>query len=282
MRKHALLVLLVLTGCATTAPTTTPAPAAAAVAQPCNPATALVNAVLWTRSAAEYHASALQTYAAARRQLDAALADRTWAGAEEEKNEDPSQPPAVILDLDETSLDNSEYEMRVIRIGKTYDEAMWDQWVSEAAATAVPGAKEFLEYAKSRGVTPFYITNRDENPEGPGTRRNLERLEFPMTADAVLMRGGRPEWKSDKSGRRAHVAATHRVLLLVGDDLNDFVNAREKSKAERDAIIGRTAALWGTRWFMLPNPMYGSWERAATGGEGTPCEQLQKKVDALR
>lgn len=277
--KHTLLALLVLTGCAT-------APAAqnaATATQPCNPATALVNSVLWTQSAAEYRASALQTYAAARRQLDVALADRSWVGAEEETNEDPSQPPAVILDLDETAIDNSAYETRVLRIGKTYDDAMWDQWVGESAAAAVPGAKEFLEYAKSRGVTPFYVTNRDETPEGPGTRRNLERLGFPMTADSVLLRGTRPEWKSDKSGRRAHVASTHRVLLLIGDDLNDFVNARDKSQAERDAIIARTANWWGTRWFILPNPMYGSWERAAIGaGEFGPCEQLQKKLDALR
>ncbi len=271
--KRALFVLLLLAGCATT-----PAPA-----PQCNPGHALVNATLWVQSSAEYRANALQTYAAARRQLDAALADRSWSGAEEEKNEDPSQPPAVILDLDETTLDNVGYESRAIKRGITYDKPLWREWVSESAAEAVPGAAEFLAYAKSRGVTPFYITNRDHDPEHPGTRRNVERLGFPLAEDTLLMRGTRPEWKSDKSGRRAHVASTHRVLLVIGDDLNDFTNAREKSQAERDAIMGRTAEWWGTRWFMLPNPMYGSWESAATGNaEGTPCEQLQRKVDALR
>jgi acid phosphatase len=235
------------------------------------------------QSAAEYRANSLQTYAAARRQLDAALADPAWSGAEEEKNEIPSQPPAVILDLDETTLDNVGYEVRMIKRGITYDKPSWRQWVSESAAEAVPGAAEFLAYAKSRGVTPFYITNRDFDPEHPGTRANIERLGFPLSGDTLLMRGSRPEWTSDKSGRRAHVASTHRVLLVIGDDLNDFTNAREKTRAERDAIIERTAGWWGTRWFMLANPMYGSWEAAATGhSEGTPCEQLQRKVDVMR
>jgi 5'-nucleotidase (lipoprotein e(P4) family) len=286
--KHALLFSLLLTACATapapvTAPTAEPAAMVAAAAPQCTPGHALINASLWVQSAAEYRASALQTYAAARRQLDAALADRTFTGAEEEKNEDPSQPPAVILDLDETALDNVAYEARMIKRGMTYDKDLWRVWVGESAARAVPGASEFLAYAQSRGVTPFYITNRDFDPEHPGTRRNLERLGFPLTADNLLMRGTRPEWRSDKSGRRAHVASTHRVLLVIGDDLNDFTNAREKSQADRDAIMERTASWWGTRWFMLPNPMYGSWEGAATGdAERTPCEQLQRKIDVLR
>lgn len=280
--KHALLIAFIFAGCATT-PAPTPAPATAAATTPqCNPGLALVNASVWVQNAAEYRASALQTYTAARRQLDAALADRTWAGAEEEKNEDTTQPPAVILDLDETTLDNSAYEARAIRRNITYDKALWRVWVDESAARAVPGAAEFLAYAQSRGVTPFYVTNRDFDPEHAGTRRNLERLGFPLTADTLLMRGTRPEWKSDKSGRRAFIASTHRVLLVIGDDLNDFTNAREKSQAERDAIMERTASWWGTRWFMLPNPMYGSWESAATGGGETPCEQLQRKIDSLR
>ena len=286
--KHSLFALLVFIGCATsTTPTPTPAPAAEAAAAPptqppCTPGHSLVNAVLWMSSAAEYRAVALQTYANARRQLDAVLADRGIAGAEEEKNDDPSQPPAVILDLDETSLDNSEFERRMVRIGKTYDDAVWNAWVAEGAASAMPGVKEFLAYAQSRGVTPFYITNRDLDPEGPGTRANLERLGFPLVGENLLMRGAKPEWKSDKSGRRAFVAEKYRVVMLIGDDLNDFVNARDKSQAEREAIIGRTESRWGTRWFMLPNPAYGDWENAAIGSEGTPCEQMGKKIDAMR
>ena len=282
--RIALLALMLFTAACTTTPVPVSSPPVSSipVPPPCNPGLPLLNASVWVQSAAEYRANSIQTYAAARRMLDAALADPSWNV--EEGTSDPSQPPAIILDADETAIDNGAFEARVIRQGKTYDAETWTQWVNESAAEAVPGAAEFLAYAKSRGVTPFFITNRDKEEE-PGTRRNLEKLGYPLdpNVDTVLLRGEREEWKaSDKAPRRAHVAASYRVLLLFGDDLNDFANARDKTVAERDAIIDRTAAMWGTRWFMLANPMYGSWERAITGGTGTPCEQLQKKLDALR
>jgi acid phosphatase len=281
--------VLILAACTTAtppAPQPAPAPVAAAAVvapPPCNPGIALVNSVLWVQSAAEHDAATLGIYANARRTLDAALADSSWVGAAEETANDPSQPPAIILDLDETAIDNSPNEVRAIKLGKTFDTDSWKKWVSESAAQAVPGATEFLAYAKSRGVTPFYITNRDAD-EKPGTRRNLEMLGFPLSTDPdnLLVRGEKPEWTSDKTSRRAYVAASYRVLLLLGDDLNDFAPARDKTIAERDAIVADHASWWGSRWIMIPNPMYGSWERTVTGTTGTPCEQLQKKVDALK
>lgn len=287
--KRALVALITTAslGCVVTttpAPTTSPATTATENASaPCNPGHAIVNAVLWMQSSAEYRAAALGTFAAARRSLDAALADTSWVGATEETANDPAQPPAIVLDLDETAIENSAFEARAIHAGKTYDPAMWRQWVDEAAAKPVPGATEFLAYAKSRGVMPFYVTNRDAD-EKEGTRKNLEKLGYPLTenADNLLVRGERKEWGSDKSSRRAHVAASYRLLLLLGDDLNDFANARDKSIAERDEILTSHESWWGTRWFMVPNPIYGSWERAAFGTGGSPCEQLQRKVDALR
>jgi 5'-nucleotidase (lipoprotein e(P4) family) len=258
----ALFTFSALACCTTTVPPAAPQ---------CNPGHSIVNATLWMQSSAEYHASALQTYANARRALDAAL-DQGSGGL----------PPAIVLDLDETALDNTPFETRVIRKGMTYDSTMWKQWTSEGIAPAIPGAAEFLEYAQSRGVRPFYVTNRDLDEE-PGTRRNLETLRFPLDSavDTLLMKGENG-WTSDKSGRRDYVAQSHRLLLLLGDDLNDFADAREKSHAERDQLIAANAGEWGTRWFILPNPIYGSWERAAIGSGGTPCEQLQRKIDALR
>lgn len=290
--SHRLLApaLLFLAGClsVTTTPTPTPAPAPVAAAPaeaPCNAAHSILAATLWMQSSAEYDASALQTYATARRMLDAALADPSWTAEPQQTSPFASKPPAVILDLDETAIDNSTFEARAILSGKIFDGKAWDDWVNESSAKAVPGAAEFLSYAKSRGVTPFYITNRDDHEE-PGTRRNLEKLGYPLgtTEDTLLTRGERPEWKvSDKGPRRAHVASSYRVLLLLGDDLNDFANAREKSVAERDRIIADNAARWGTQWFILPNPVYGSWERALIGSTSSlsPCEQLQKRIEKL-
>jgi 5'-nucleotidase (lipoprotein e(P4) family) len=238
----------------------------------CNPGDTILNATLWMQSAAEYQASALQTYAVARKALDVALADSAAS----------SLPPAVILDLDETALDNSPYAGRSVRAGKTFVfDDDWETWVAESAAAAVPGAKEFLDYAKSRGVTPFYITNRGTN-EQAATRVNLEKLGFALTDDTLLVRGARPEWNTfDKTPRRDYVASRYRVLLLLGDDLNDFIAASGKSVAEREAIIQSTRDQWGTRWFVLPNAIYGSWEGAVGGSGGTPCEQVRRKLDAV-
>jgi acid phosphatase len=132
-------------------------------------------------------------------------------------------------------------------------------------------------------VTPFYVTNRDMDEE-PGTRANLERLRFPLEPNVdTLLQRGENGWKtSDKSPRRAFVASRYRVLLLLGDDLNDFTTTSGKTIAERNEIITRTKNWWGTRWFILPNPMYGSWETAALGSEGTECEKIQRRIEALR
>jgi acid phosphatase len=214
---------------------------------PCNPGVPLVNPTLWMQSAAEYRASAMQTYAAARRALDTALAEPS------------SLPPAVILDLDETALDNSRFAARMIAKGQPFSFGSdWSAWVSESASTAIPGAQEFLQYAQSRGVTPVYITNRTTDMEA-ATRANLEKLGFPLAENTLLLRA--PNGTTDKSARRNDVASRYDVLLLLGDDINDFTPR---------ATIEETTAPWGTRWFMLPNAMYGSWVSAAGG---TPCDR---------
>lgn len=284
-RQLSIAALLFSAACASQPMSTTSPVAASPATAPCSPQHAIINATLWMQSSAEYDASAMQTYASARRMLDAALADPTWTAATEQTAPASMLPPAIILDLDETAIDNSAYEARGIRSGQPFTDALWQGWVDEASALAVPGAAEFLAYARSRGVTPFYITNRTGAQEA-GTRRNLEKLGFPLSAtdDTLLTKAERPEWSaSDKSPRRAYVASKYRVLLLLGDDLNDFAFAAGKSVAERDSIIRDTADKWGTRWFILPNPNYGSWEKSALGNTtSTGCEQLQKKIDALR
>jgi acid phosphatase len=244
---------------------------------------ALLNATLWVQTSAEYRAAALQVFSNAQRGLDLAMDNMFSKGALEETANDPTQPPALILDLDETVLDNSAFEGRAIHAHTTYDSKLWKAWVGESAARAVPGAAEFLAYAKSRGVTPFYITNRDLDEE-PGTRRNLEQLGFPLDPklDTLLMQGKNGWTTSDKSPRRAYVAASHRILVVIGDDLNDFVPASGKTLTERTALVDSVRNWWGLVWFIVPNPMYGSWERASVTSGGTPCEQMQKKIDALR
>jgi 5'-nucleotidase (lipoprotein e(P4) family) len=285
MRRLLAPALALLTACATATapppPTPTPAapPATAVTAPAVNPGHTILNATLWVQNAAEYRATAIGTYAAARRALDDALADPARAEAVEGANGDPAQPPAVILDLDETVLDNTAFEARVIQAGKTYDAETWKVWVSESAATLIPGAAEFLAHAKSRGVKVFYITNRDVEDEYDGTFANLGKLGVPLDEGSLLMRRNKV---SDKGPRRRDVAERHRVLIVVGDDFNDFANVREATWQQRDEILRAKNAWWGTHWFMIPNPMYGSWEDAAIGRGGAPADRVERKVRALR
>ena len=259
-------------------------PAPAPTTAECNPGHTILNATLWVQTAAEYRAVTIQTFAAARQSLDRALADKTWVAAVEDKDNAAHQPPAVIVDIDETLIDNSRFQARAIQAGKTFDGEIWDQWTGESGAAAVPGAAEFLAYARDKKVKIFYISNREISEEGE-TLENLRRLGYPVDSDpdTMLMRAERTAWQnSDKTLRREFAGSSHRILLIIGDDLNDFTDARERSVTERDELVARTRSWWGTRWFMIPNPIYGSWERAVTGGQGTPCEQVRKKLEGLR
>lgn len=224
-----------------------------------------LNATLWTQRSAEYRASAEQAYRTAGRMLDQGLADPAWSAVPEQEGDPGRLPPAVILDVDETVLDNSPYQARLIVEGTEYPDG-WDAWVREATAPPVPGALGFARYAAQQGVTVFYVTNRDA-PLEEATEINLERAGFPVSAelDVLLMRGEREGWGSDKSSRRAYVAGTHRILIVAGDDLNDFISVSAASIEERDRLEAEYADHWGVRWIMLPNPAYGSWERALYG-----------------
>ncbi len=167
-------------------------------------------------------------------------------------------------------LDNSIHQARLVADGRAYNEAQWNAWCEERAATAVPGALEFTRAAAARGVTVFYVTNREARVE-TATRENLARLGFPLDAarDTLFTKGERPEWAgSEKASRRAFIARDFRILLLIGDDYGDFSEGARRQLAERRASAEPYRSWWGERWFMLPNPNYGTWERAlVTGGE---------------
>jgi acid phosphatase len=244
-----------------------------------------LNATLWMQRSVEYEATARQAWLLARRALDRALdADASPSALPDPPAGDGGRPPAVVVDVDETVLDNSPYQARLAREGAEFDPASWHAWVREEKARAVPGALEALREADRRGVDVYYVTNRDHEVE-PATRDNLEALGFPLDAprDAVLTRGEREGWGSDKASRRAAVARHHRVVLLVGDDLNDFVSVEEAGPEERASSAAEHAERWGESWIMLPNPAYGSWESAAWGHRSglSPGERRALKLQSL-
>jgi 5'-nucleotidase (lipoprotein e(P4) family) len=209
----------------------------------------LVGAVLWTQSSGEARALAYQAYNFARILLDQDLRAK--------RNRRSRR--AVVVDVDETVLDNSPYQAWIIKEHKSYPEK-WTAWINRSEAAAIPGSVEFLSYARERGVRVFYVTNRKPE-EKEGTRSNLIKLGFPDVSDETLL--VRTD-DSSKEPRRQRIAEKYRIVLLIGDNLNDFAAVFEQKKtvADRVAAAEQSKALFGTRFIMLPNSMYGDWENA--------------------
>jgi 5'-nucleotidase (lipoprotein e(P4) family) len=247
-----------------------------------------LNGVLWMQSAAEYKANARQTFAAAQAMLPEALKDKKWTAlVEEEKGAEDIRPlpPAVIVDVDETVLDNSSYQANLVLQDGVFDPKTWGEWTKKREARAVPGAVEFARAANDKGVKVLYVTNRSSDQE-VDTRANLSALGFPLQQaegeDLVLCQGEKQEWTSAKGTRRRELAQKYRIIMVIGDNLGDFVDNYKGSITERDEVIEKHAAWWGYRWFMLPNPTYGSWESAVIGKETDAKARNQLKRDALR
>ena len=293
-----LSALLVLAAGCDTLPTrvaTTPEPAPAATA-PAAPVAAPVgahdnlNAVAWVQTAVEFRLIAGQTWRGALVQLDKAIKTPSWDALTPDERANPATglPLAIIVDVDETVLDNSPYQARLVRDGGAYNEATWAQWVKEEAARPVPGALEFARAAASRGVTIFYVTNRAEDLTA-ATVSNLRKAGFPIKDDSQvlglgLVVDGCESEGTEKGCRRQFVGRSHRVLMQVGDQLGDFVTITANTLAGREQAVRPYVGWIGERWFVLPNPTYGGWEPALFNNAwSTPeAERRQRKLEALR
>ena len=244
-----------------------------------------LNSVLWIQSSVEYRATALQAYRLARLSLDQALADPSWTAALEQGGSFENLPPAVILDIDETVLDNSYYEARLTLDRQLHTEELWGEWVNQRAATPIPGALDFCLYAASQGVRVFYVSNRRAYLR-ESTLANLSSESFPLDPDGsnLLMRADIPEWDtSDKGSRRGQIASEYRILLLVGDNMGDFASAASGDLAARRAFAEQYRDRWGSRWITLANPAYGSWLGAVLDNDyGQPvADQIRLKEEVL-
>lgn len=246
-----------------------------------------LHSTLWVQTSAEYAVAAMQVFALARRQVDAAIQDPTWNALDCDPDPAPDLPLAVITDIDETVLDNSAFAARNILADRQFTAEVWDLWVEEAAAEPVPGAAAYLSWlAVERGVEVFYVTRRDAHHEA-ATRRNLRKLGFPLAegTDTVLMTGEIESWGPDKAARRALICKRYRVIQLFGDNLSDFMDLPQGvSPEERVRRAREASSLWGTRWFMLPNPIYGDWETAIMDGLDPAAEEaevLRRKMGGL-
>ena len=230
----------------------------------------LVMATLWMQTSAEFRALCYQSFNLAKMNLDMFLAAYTG-----------SKKVAVIVDADETVIDNSAYEAFLVGNDFGYSSKTWTPWMAAAQATAIPGALEFLNYAKEKGVEIFYVTNR-KMVGYDGTAKNLKALGFPdVDKKHLLLRTG----SSDKQERRDIVAKDNEIAFLMGDNLNDFASVfAKKPVADRFGEVDKIKDTWGKKFIVLPNPTYGEWEGSVYKGNwgASAAEKDKMRKDHLQ
>lgn len=230
------LALFLTAACHSAAPSTTPT--AHSVRLP--------NDIKWVRTAAEYPALTLEVYRMAGdfvRTASRGLTTGSWA---------------VILDVDETILDNSEHQRRMAALGVTFSDTTWAPWVKEQAAPAIPGAVDFIRAVQTAGGRVAVVSNRADSLCAD-TRRNLEKVG--IAADILLCQpvgpgDKNPRFEKIRLGQAAPRLGPLQVIAYVGDNIQDFPALSQAARTTPGALD-----LFGRGWFILPNPMYGSWEK---------------------
>jgi 5'-nucleotidase (lipoprotein e(P4) family) len=227
-----------------------------------------LNAVLWVQRSAEYQAVTRTIYRAAADKLDLALNEKNWDALVpgERGNAATGLPPAVIMDVDETVLDNSPYQARLVRDGKEFEDITWDAWVAEKKAKPLAGVVDFAKAATAKGVTILYLSNRAEHLQA-ATLANLKSAGMPVKDDSVFLGLGTfvkecEQHGSEKNCRRKLAGQQYRVLMQFGDQLGDFAQIVANTTDGRAQLYAEYEDWFGERWWMLPNPTYGSWEPA--------------------
>lgn len=226
-----------------------------------------IQAVMWMQNAAEYKALSYQAFNIAKLRLDEYLGKRA-------PNSD--KKPAIITDIDETVLDNSPSSAKDIEDGAEYSSERWADWVAQEEAEEVPGAADFLNYAKSRDVEIFYVTNRITDAE-EATLNNMRDVDFPdADAEHLLLRSE----TSSKKARFEKIEADYDVLLYLGDNLSDFTSKFRSSTERRNSLADSLQNHFGDKFIVLPNPIYGDWETKGIYEDRYDWSQTQK--DSIR
>jgi 5'-nucleotidase (lipoprotein e(P4) family) len=226
--------------------------------------------VLWQQQAAEYRALCYQAFNLALLRIN-----------QIPKEKFRKERLAIITDLDETILDNSYSEAQLIKEGKQHSAQSWKDWTDKSAATAVPGAVEFLQMARKKGIAIFYISNRD-TASVSSTLINLKKLKLPNAAETHMLFLSKT---SSKEARRQLIMKKYSVVMLLGDNLNDFMQVFEqKPIAERFAETDKVKNEWGKKFIVLPNATYGEWENAIYdyGRNLTPDQKEKMRREKLK
>ena len=227
----------------------------------------LLMAVAWYQTSAEMEALYIQGFNIAQLRLDEAI--------KKEKGK-----LAVVVDIDETMLNNSPIEAEAILKNKTFSKEFWAEWSAKSSAEATPGAVDFANYAKTKGVEIFYISNRDSSEIG-STIANLTKVGFPFADSTHCLF---KTTTSNKEPRRIEVSKTHNIIMLIGDNMGDFAEAfdhRQNNYGKN--TVDSLRNMLGKKFIVLPNPMYGDWEKAIFKGQKlSPCQKDSARRSSIK
>lgn len=224
--------------------------------------------LLWMRTSAEYRALAYQGYNVAMNAVKMAVTDPSHQ----------RKPLAIVLDADETVVDNTQLMGESIVNGNgRFDAPWWRQAVHQGKSQAMPGSVEFLNEVHKQGVEIFYVSNRYAPVNLDVTIQNFKELGFPsVDKDHVLLF----EKDSDKQPRFDMIAKKYYVVVYMGDNAGDFpIGTKGKTLAERNALIDAHKEDFGTTFVVFPNPAYGSWVSALAKGYQNLSPEEQKQVN---
>lgn len=217
-----------------------------------------MSAVLWQQTAAEYEALCYQSFTLAKQRISS-------SGEEQVVDSDGSvsqmgKPNVIIMDLDETVLDNSPYQGLLLMEGKEFNRESWEEWVKRADAELIPGALDFIQLAEELNISIFYISNREEYLFEP-TFQNLTKYNIRVDREHLLLK---TEEDNSKEARRIIAKEGFDNVLFIGDNLADFNAAfeGEQNISQRKNILNEFRQEIGVNFILLPNVMYGDWEDA--------------------
>ncbi|MDD2550406.1 MAG: 5'-nucleotidase, lipoprotein e(P4) family [Bacteroidales bacterium] len=168
------------------------------------------------------------------------------------------RPKAVVVDLDETMIDNSPFQGKMIETGKPFTPEMWDEWVTLEKAEAMPGAVEFTQFCKMQGIEVIYLSNRTVGQQ-QATMSNMHKLGFAFVKPENFYL---KDTTSKKEPRRRRISENFDIILLLGDNLNDFAQVFEDRYEDwGKANVDGQRQQFGRKFIVFPNPMYGEWEK---------------------
>ncbi|MCO5799712.1 MAG: 5'-nucleotidase, lipoprotein e(P4) family [Dolichospermum sp. OL03] len=265
-------------------------------------------AVNWVQQSGEYRALTYQAFNLAKLTFDIAKSKKIAR-------------PAIIVDIDETVLDNSPYQAGLLDSNKGYETTTWNQWIKAEKAKAVPGAVEFVNYVNKNGGKVFFISNRNAksvktskiNDLEISTIKNLKEVGFTgVNENTVLLKGefskiinskedNSKQWRVDAVKNGSADKTKYTIVALIGDNLNDFDETAGNNNQQRRNFVDKNRNFYGMlnatnkeviqrAYIAISNPMYGNWETGMynsqafnkqTAFDMTPAERNLQRRESL-